>query len=284
VYGRNAATPYPFLFVGLQDYGWLKRMVTEPGTDGTVRWSGVGFNSRKLRVDLTSEPTRRQRIKFEPWKNAIVPLVFLAEHNHSDILRDPSPSLIQMVSSALDVSSGAEYDAWAQKWSPGSAAALNRQKAKRWQQLVVHAIDERGDGIPDYFLEVGTVVDRKFRRLEAFDLDVHAFRDDESFRCFHVDLDRLQPEKLQALALRVIASSGTELIGYEGHSTSSGIVLPAREANKWDAIIEFDATIGSRDVQFFFPYTTTLVELRLNREPMPPVGPNRVFWFGPTQP
>jgi hypothetical protein len=280
IYGRTSATPYPFVFVGLRDYGWLKRAVTEPGTDGTVRWAGAGFNSRKLRVDLTSEPTRRQRIKFEPWKNAAVPLVFLADHNHSDILREPSRSLVDMVLTALNVSNGSEYDAWARKVAPTSAAALSREKATRWQQLIVHAVDERGDGINDYFLEVGTVVDRRFKRLEAFDLEVHAFKEDESFRCFHVDLDKLQPDKLHSLALRVIASSGTELIGYEGYSSSSHLILSQRETNKWDAIIEFDASIGARDVQFFYPYTTTLVELRLNREPMPAVGTNRVFWFG----
>jgi hypothetical protein len=75
----------------------------------------------------------------------------------------------------------------------------------------------------DYFLEAGTMEGGRFRRLDAFDLDVHAFREDESYRCFHIDLDKLQPD----------------------------------------------------------PYTTTLVELRLNREPMPPEGVNRVFWFLP---
>jgi hypothetical protein len=32
-------------------------------------------------------------------------------------------------------------------------------------------------------------------------------------------------------------------------------------------------------VKFFFPLTTTLVELRLNREPMPPTGINRLLQF-----
>ena len=30
---------------------------------------------------------------------------------------------------------------------------------------------------------------------------------------------------------------------------------------------------------FFFPYTTTLVEIRMNREPMPLTGINKVLWF-----
>lgn len=279
VYGRTAATPYPFTFVGLRDYGWLKRSVTEPGTDGTVRWSGVGFNSRKVSINLTIEPTRQRRIIIEPWRNVPVPLVFLPDHNHSTILRDPSDALVAMVTDALGVSSGTEYDAWTAKYRKSSDAALKQRNAKAWQQFVVHAVDERGDGISDYFLEIGSVINGKFRRVEAFDLDVHAYREDESYRAFHVDLDKLRPSTLPTLALRVIASSGTELVGYQGYSSSESLNAEERERDKWDAIIEFDATIGTKEVQFFYPYTTTLVELTMNREPMPVAGVNNVFWF-----
>ena len=278
VYGRSAATPYPFVFIGLKDYGWLKRSVTEPGTDGTVRWAGTGFNSRKVRVDLTAEPTGRQRIRIEPWKNVVVPQVFLADHNHGDILQDPSESLVAMVREALDVSTAADYEAWSAKHRVTSDKALTSAKAKRWQQFVVRATDERGDGISDYFMEVGTTDHGQFRRLEAFDLDVHAYRDDESFRCFHVDLDKLAPERLENLALRVIASSGTELVTYHGFS-SREVDTGRRDSGKWDAVIQFDASIGRKDVEFFYPYTTTLVELMMNREPMPLSGVNKVFWF-----
>lgn len=279
VYGRSASTPFPFIFVGLKDFGWLKRMVTEPGTDGTVRWSGVGFNSRKVKIDLTLEPTRRQRVSIEPWKNVPVPQVFVADLNHGTILREPSTALIDMVAEALDVSSGPQYEQWAATHRAASDAALREAKAKRWQQFVIHAADERGDGITDYFVELGTIVNRRFRRLESFDADVHAYRGDESYRSFHVDLGKLKPETLGALALRVIASSGTELVGYQGFNSKPDLVVAPREVNKWDAILEFDPTIGGKEVQFFHPYTTTLVELRLNREPMPLTGVNRVFWF-----
>ena len=144
---------------------------------------------------------------------------------------------------------------------------------------MVHAVDERGDGISDYFLEIGSVINGKFRRVEAFDLDVHAYREDESYRAFHVDLDKLRSSSLPTLALRVIASSGTELVGYQGYSSSESLKAAAHESDKWDAVIEFDATIGAKEVQFFYPYTTTLVELTMNREPMPAAGVNSVFWF-----
>jgi hypothetical protein len=279
VYGRSSSTPYPFIFVGLEDYGWLKRTITEPGTDGTVRWSGVGFNSRKIRMDLTVEPTRKQRITIEPWKNAAVPLVFVPDVNHGSILQDPTDELVRQVADALEVSSSPEFESWGRRHRAASNAALKASKARRWQQFIVRAADERGDGIADYFLEVGTVAGGKFKRLEAFDLDVHAYREDQSYRCFHVDLDKLQPEKLKGLALRVIASSGTELVGYHGFCSSPELAAQGEDVDKWDAVVEFDEKIGREDVQFFFPYTTTLIEMRMNREPLPLEGINRVFWF-----
>ena len=285
VYGSSSSTPFPFIFVGLRDYGWLKRAVTQPGTDGTVRWAGAGFNSRKVNVDLTIEPTRRKRITIEPWKNVQVPLIFMSDHNHGDILSDPGTDLLRMVLAALDVNSSTDYAEWSRKYQGASTKALEATKARRWQQILVRARDERGDSIRDYFLEVGTIQNRQFTALDGFDLDVHAYREDPSYRCFHVDLDKLKPETLKSVALRVIASSGTEFVGYQGYNSSDDLKVPERDKNKWDAVIEFDASIGSKEVAFFFPYTTTLVELRMNREPMPLDGINKVFWFmkdGPT--
>jgi hypothetical protein len=280
VYGRSGSTPYPFIFMGLDDYGWLKRAVTETGTDGTVRWAGAGFNSRKIRVDLTVEPTRRKRIDIAPWRNVAVPQVFLRGLNHSSILQNPSDELIRMVRSALDVSTGPAYEGWASRYRATSSAALEAAKAARWQQFVVHAVDERGDGIRDYFLQLGTVTDGRFSIVRAFDMEVHAYKEDPSYRCFHVNLDKLGLDKGAPLAMRVIASSGTELVGYQGYNSSADLAERVRDRNKWDAVVEFDATIGSKEVEFFFPYTTTLVELRMNREPMPLEGINYVFWFG----
>ena len=94
----------------------------------------------------------------------------------------------------------------------------------------MRAVDERGDGVSDYFIEIGTIKDSKFKPLDDFDMDVHAYRDDESYRCFHVDLDRLKPESLTAIALRVIASSGTELVGYHGYNSSSSLTAEERQA------------------------------------------------------
>jgi hypothetical protein len=66
-------------------------------------------------------------------------------------------------------------------------------------------------------------------------------------------------------------------VGYQGFNDLDGVTLPSREVDKWDAWVAFDPDITG--VRFFYPYTTTLVELVLNREPAPFEGPNRVFTF-----
>jgi hypothetical protein len=43
-------------------------------------------------------------------------------------------------------------------------------------------------------------------------------------------------------------------------------------------VIEFEPALLD-GTSFFTPFTTTLVEIRMNREPMPLTGRNRVLWF-----
>lgn len=280
-YGPTSRTPYPFIFIGTKDYGWLRRAITEPGTDGTVRWAGAGFNVRKITVDLTIDPSKEtgvERIVLQPWRNVAVPFVMLDGLNHATILTEPSDELVSMVFEALAVSSGPAYERWREAYqTPLSAGGRSRQKLPRWQQFVTHAVDERGDGIEDYFIQLGEVRQNRFTEI-PFDLDVHAFREDESYRCFHVNLDKLRLNRNANLALRVIASSGTELVAYHGYNSHASTGT-AREQGKWDAVIEFDPSIADGEATFFFPYTTTLVEIRMNREPMPLQGINKVLWF-----
>jgi len=281
MYGPSARTPYPFTFIGLKDYGWIKRAITEAGSDGTIRWAGAGFNARKISIDLSIDPAHRtrKRVSVQRWRNIEVPLVFLEDLNHSTILRDPTDALIAMVESALQVNSQADYDAWRSKHVRLSQQALEARQARRWQQFIVHAIDERDDRIDDYFIELGTIEQGRFQPLANFDLDVHTFTDDPSYRCFHVDLDALKARGRADLNLRVIASSGTELVGYTGFQQDKIPVGRVKDDPKWDAAVDLSTPLQSADLKFFYPFTTTLVEIRMDREPMPFVGDNKVFKF-----
>ena len=47
---------------------------------------------------------------------------------------------------------------------------------------------------------------------------------------------------------------------------------PIADGGKWDAIIDLSENLGSPiggEHSFFQPYTTSLIEMKMNREPMP---------------
>jgi hypothetical protein len=119
------------------------------------------------------------------------------------------------------------------------------------------------------------------RELRDFDLSVHPYAGDPSFRCFHVNLTRLQHAKLPNLWMRVIASSGSQLVGYHGFGSEKAMEMgDRRDTNaKWDGELDLSELLGDAEVKFFYPFTTTLVEVRLNREPLPLAGRNEVAWF-----
>lgn len=286
VFDESPDSPYPFVLIGLKDYGRLKRLVlNEPGSDGTVRWAGASMSTRKIEIDLTREPGEGGdgSYDFAKWSNAEIPFALLPDLNHGTIVSAPSEELVEMVLEALKVESRRQYRAWAKAYSTMAADRLDKLEEKRWQQIVVRVVDERGDPVPDYYIEFAA--DGKI--LKDFSTDVHPFAGDESFRCFHVNLSKLQPSQRESLELRVVARSGTELVAYHGAGsevfTRDSEPRPQDESKlSWDARYELTPLLRHRKVKLFFPYTTTLVEIKLNREPMPATGVNRVLRFVPS--
>lgn len=303
-YGEDDDTPWPFIFVGTDGYRGLRRLVNKPGTDGTVRWAGVGFNSRRINLDMTQEGpvggADAPRLDLGKWRNVDVPLVLVRGRNHGSLLRNPSREVVGMVQRALEVQDKAGYDAWRSQYAISNDQLVDPRGPTRgqlWQQFVLRVVDERGDPVPDYYVELCDVVNDKCRPLDDFDIDVHTSTDDTSYRCFHVNLTKLVDRRPSRLVVRIAAISGTELIAYHGCNSqtfSANVDLPEPPAihadEKWDAILDlgcFDSLYGppqpgpltGRDARLFTPLTTTLIELTLNREPMPPSGANRVLFF-----
>ena len=271
-YGPDNSTPYVFVLCGNKGYGGLGRLISERGSDGTVRWAGCALNSRKIEMDLTkpAEPNA-ERYRISKFSNENIPLVLLPNLNHGTILSEPSKLAVDLVDRALRVDTKEASDAWLAFARAKTAGAF--KPSDEFQQFVVHAHDERGDPIPDFNILLHTKnANGVWQPLKDFDLEPHSYSSDKSFKSFHVNLGKLKPANLDSLAVEIIASSGTEDVGYLGYP-SDGIKQLQR------VMIDITAML-TQDFKFFYPFTTTLIELRLNREPLPDELPSQVclFW------
>jgi hypothetical protein len=280
-YGTDPATPYPFIFCGNEPYPGLRRLVNEPGTDGTVRFAGVSLDSRKFVADLTKEEGHKERLDEAKPTNVDAPVIFVRDRNHGTILSHPEPELVNFVVRALNVAKADDFIKWrtdAREWSK------KNQPAEVFQHFVIHMADERGDPIHDYHVQLLNVKDGRSEDLQ-FDLDLHPYQADKSFRSFHVNLTKLRKELTGTLWMRITLSSGTILVAYEGKSNKGAPEppLPARHDGETDE--QYQIRLDSRPTEIYLQlsqhldskertnlfanFTTTLVEITVNREPLP---------------
>lgn len=293
-YDSGPATPFVSIFIGNQPYVGLASVANDPGTDGTVRWAGCALNTRKIRIDLTRTPIdpsgkavpldengiAQRRTWISPFaeKRLNIPMIAVDGRNHGTIIQQPEDGMVDLVAAFLKVgeSGGKTYDEWLAEAQQYSLRGLPKMLAnpdetffgrvfhhqesqlEGWQQFVVRATDERGDPVTDYIIEVirdGQVVPSMYA-------DVHAYIPDPSFRCFQFHLPQgISDPKLQ-LRARIHASTGTDLVAYQGFDNTRQVLTAS------SAPIELDLDLGADDT-LFHPFTTTLIEIVLNREPLP---------------
>lgn len=272
-YGPDAATPYVFICCGGEAYDGIRQLANEHGTDGTVRWAGCALNTVKITLDLTRNPDLKDRVGVTRSRNEDIPVCLVSGLNHGTILTEPTPEVLALVDAALKVEG---QDAF-RNWTQDAYQRTDRVSAHigQWQQFVVRAVDERGDPIIDYNMQLVARGDGGLGEIGAFDVDVHPYSNDPSLRAFHVDLTSAKVNDLKHLWLRVTVASGSMRVGYTGYvdQTLQGDGV-ADEAIPWDAELDLSKLLAGdgpdgKGTTFFYPFTTTLVELQLNREPSP---------------
>lgn len=271
--------PHTFVLCGVAGYAGLRGLANEAGSDGTVRLAGAPMNSRKIVLDLTAAGGTgvTERTVTAPWSSPEAPLLALAGLNHGTLLSAPTPEAIRWVTSALEVHGGADHAAWRTAAGRASArvlAAAQRRASPlgRWQQFIVRVVDERGAAVPDWYLDLVMRApgQRRWRVLDGVRMHVHPYGRDPSLRCFHVDLDSFRLVPGTTLGLRFLALTGTERVRYRGYHSPSLVMLrsiesPADSAN-WTAALDLSRLDR---ITFFHPWTTTLVEATIDREPVP---------------
>jgi pimeloyl-ACP methyl ester carboxylesterase len=272
VYDTGPDTPYVTVFCGTGTYDGLRKIVNTPGTDGTVRRAGCSLDIRFISLDMTEQGMvmRQQgkdtRLLADTWRLVDMPVHLIGKPdgsddvNHATILANPPAELVALVADALKVESPDAHATWlAQANAAGRIAAM----AEKYQQFIVHVLDERGDPVTDYnvqiYLDDGT-------HLEEFDAEVDVYSSDPSFRCYHVDISRIlqRAGTMPGLTIHIIASTGTTYVGYLGYGFEQQTELGAS-----DATLRLSGDMLTR-AAFFRPYTTTLIRLYIERQVLPP--------------
>ncbi len=238
-----------------------------------MRWAGTPLNSRKFVLDLTER--RREayapRAKTEPFRNVDIDFIPIEGKDHGSIVKNPGDLLIDLVEKALAVDSAASFEQYMKDARKRTKAAL--EGLTPYQQFVIRAVDERGDPIPNWNLQFFVGAMHK-QRWQEFAVDVHVFARDKSLRCFHVKLDDLGDLgdlgdlTTGTFMLKVIATTGTDFVTYYGTGSEMLNVAPGTPGKRWDAQIKLTDRIDD-ETTLFHPFTTTLIEIVLNREPMP---------------
>jgi hypothetical protein len=205
-------------------------------------------------------------------------MIPIRNRNHATLLKDPPAGLVDMVVDALNVSTVEEFDAWKEK--ANEATGTTRERMKKYQQFVIHVGDERGRSITDWNLDVHLKPPGGDPPMKV---DVHPYRGDMSYRCFHVAFKDFEDTDLSSLWLRLFLSSGSTLVGYSGYTDFSD-ETDQEQGNRpgwWDGWLNVSHLIRQAKYSFFWPFTTTLIEIRINREPLPldRTEPNRVLQF-----
>jgi hypothetical protein len=315
-YDKGANTPFVCIFIGNVAYDGLSSVANDPGTDGTVRWSGCGLNTRKIVVDLTRTPVAgdgasSSRVSISPWANdrLDIPLIPVAGRDHGTLVSEPDDTLVQLICDFLkvgDTPNSETYEAWLKRAKafgdpsmknllvdPGKAAGGFAADLKHlfghgeevemegWQQFVVHARDERGDGVRDYLIDVlhqdglDKAGNPNWVKFDEMYTDVHPYAADPSYRNFHIRLPKGISSGAIPLKLRIHASTGTALMAYQGYSSNDN----GQDLTATAEPVEIDLSGMSGKGTLFYPFTTTLVEIILNREPSPLNTVSDIFKF-----
>jgi hypothetical protein len=225
-----------------------------------------------------------------------VPILAVDQRDHGTIISDPDKGMVERIVSFLGVSDAGAYNTWlqeAQAWSEPAKKKMLQTKGHLfafwetadldgWQQFVVHVRDGHGDPVTDYMFEVFELGPdgKTWQRAEEISVDVHPYGADTSYRCFHVQLPKGITTAPKPMQIRIQASTGTDVVTYQGYGTD-GQKMEMR-ADSDPVAIEISEALKDRNATLFHPFTTTLVEVVLNRVPYPFGAISKIFgWMGP---
>ena len=314
LYGKASDTPYVTVFIGNIGYTGVSAVANSPGSDGTVRWAGCALNTRKVSIDFRREPKLQDangqkivdaggnpvRFNLSPWESdrLAAPVIAVDAQNHGSIVSDPDPGVVALMSGFFNVTSETMYEEWEKDALAFGADSLAKMDAASssdgfegagWQQLVVHAIDDHGDPITDYNLQIylGESLDQSDdATFPSVPLIPSTYSGDNSYRCFYIRLSKdmlalnTSGGSQKKMWLELIASSGSALIEYEAYTGEAVGAQRLTIDHLGGKPVKLDITdLAQGDETLLYPYTTTLLEIFIEREPLPLDDVSQLFNF-----
>jgi hypothetical protein len=310
LYDKGSGTPYAAVFVGNVGYSGISAVANSPGSDGTVRWAGCALDTRFVQLDFRRQPRllgpdgEPTRLAISEWVTDRLdcPIIAVQGKNHGTILSDPEPGVVARVSQFLrTVKTGDDYTAWmseAREYGKPALAKMDHdsqsggQGGAGWQQFIIHVKDDHGDPVTDYNVQLfvgDNLAQSDDPAFPAVNLIVDTYSGDNSYRCFYVRLSQDMllagtPGGSKKVWIELIASSGTSYLEYEAYNNldlEQKNVVATKLTPEQGAMnaVKLDVTDLGGSARLFYPYTTTLIEIVLEREPTPLADVSSLFAF-----
>lgn len=285
----NAKQIQTTILVGIEDYMGVKSWVNKPGTDGTVVIAGTSLDTAKLVLDFSE--TNYQTYQSEPhrWVSSSPPEDFafgiLEHYDHGSIISAIRPGELsevgQILLEALYTQDAADFGTLQNKLEMITAQTYAATKKPRFQQFILHTVDDHGAPIRDFTVEFfiyksnkketdriitgakATTSETSFsEQIQAiFSAEAHPYTNDPSYRRFLVNVQAV--DTLLAKAVKALKSDVVLSLKIHIPSVDKGILY--RTEDLQNIILLDTGNPGNNLLQFFYDNTTTLVELRVNR-------------------
>lgn len=273
------------ILVGAEDYQGIRGWINKPGTDGTVMICGTDLNALKLCLEfkkpdkpgIQSTPQKWSKIEnVSKTAFGIVPNL-----NHGTIVEEAGKAgtvISQLLVEALQLKDAVAFEQFA-----GRLVALAPAGLPQFQQFVVRVVDDFGISVPDFTVEfvvyrkqkavnsmvvgAATLLEQTEERFskkvdELLCSDIHQNTNDKSFRRLLINYSALEgvlvdlkanfPEGF-VICINIHVPPVEKGIEYELKNLQNIVVYDSAEPDN----ISTPA--------FFFPNTTTLVEMQVDR-------------------
>ena len=270
-----------FIFVGAKGYGGLRKFVNKKGTDGTVVVSGTNLNSVKFSVNFAGE---EEKISFV-YPKTDTAFCVLKNYDHGSIVEDVRPDktsrIGQFLLEALRVKTPQDFKDLKEKLKTITQETYRDKEI--YQQFFIRTVDDHRMPVKDYTLEFfvyrykdryvskGEVIKKRMSNKEIeWSQKVHSYITDEfhnnltdpSYRRFLVGL-----KGLRKLLKECYQDIGDVILSVKIHipKVDEGIYYDTKKLKNIFLLRTENGEIVEGKPSLFYPNTTTLMELMVNR-------------------